>query len=188
MDPLIMGVITLVVVVAAYFILSRKRSSGGAPSTGSWNSFSSPDGVFSLNYPSEWLTRERISGPLSPGSAFVALNPSGTIMLEAFLLKTNTLKFYAGMWEEDQRGVHPDTRVLSTEAVPLGGGREGLRLTLTYTEGTIAGTTQPFTTDYFLLDAGSQVLSLNFKVLSSQYDGMRGMFEAVARSVRPGRG
>jgi hypothetical protein len=179
-----LGLIALVVVVLAYVLLSRKR----VPSTESWKSFSSPDGAFSLDCPSEWLTRERISGPVSPGAAFVALNPSGTMMLEAFLLKANTLKFYAGMWEEDLRGVHPDTRVLSTAAVPLEGGREALRLTLTYTEGTIAGTTRPFTTDFFLMEAGAQVLSLNFKVLSSQYDGMRGTFEAVARSVRPGRG
>ncbi len=183
-----MGVIGLVVVVAAYCILSRKRGPGAAPATGSWRPFSSPDGVFSLTYPPEWLTRERISGPLSPGSAFAAMDPSGTMLLEAFLLKPNTLEFYAGMWEEDQRGVHPDTRVLATAAVPLEGGREGLRLTLAYTEGTIAGTAQPFTTDYFLIDAGSHILSLNFKVLSSKHEWMRGTFEGIARSVRLGRG
>lgn len=183
MDPIILGLLVLAAVVAAYVLLSRKR----VPSTGSWRSFSSPDGSFALSYPPEWLTRERISGPVSPGAAFVALDPSGTMMLEAFLLKPNTLRFYAGMWEEDQRGVHPDTRVLSTAAVPLEGGREALRLTLTYTEGTIAGSPQPFTTDYFLMEAGSQVLSLNFKVLSSQYGKMQGTFEAVARSVRAGR-
>jgi hypothetical protein len=106
------------------------------------------------------------------------------MLLEAFLLQANTLKFYAQMWEEDQKDVHPDTRILATTPVPLEGGREGLRLTLSYSEGTIAGTTRPFTSDYFLIDAGSNVLSLNFKVLASMYDRMQGTFEAVARSVR----
>ena len=188
MNPILLGALGIAVVAGAYWALSRKHDSGGAPSTRSWRSFSSPDGVFSLAQPSEWLTRERIDGPLSPGSAFAAMDPTGCMLLEAFLLQANTLKFYARMWEEDQKDVHPDTRILATAPIPLEGGREGLRLTLSYSEGTIAGTTQPFTTDYFLIDAGSNVLSLNFKVLASMYDRMQGTFEAVARSVRVTRG
>ncbi len=188
MDPILLGALGLAVVVVAYWALSRKRDSGGAPSRRSWRSYSSPDGIFSLDHPSEWLTRERIEGPLSPGSAFAAMDRTGCMLLEAFLLQANILRFYAQMWEKDQKEVHPDTRILATSPVPLEGGREGLRLTLSYSEGTMAGTSQPFTTDYFLIDAGSNVLSLNFKVLASRYERMRGTFEAVARSVRLRRG
>ena len=192
MDPILLGAMGLAVVAGAYWTLSRRRDPAAdlksrAGTSGSRRSFASPDGAFSLAYPAEWLTRERIDGPLSPGSAFVAMDRAGCMLLEAFLLGPNTLEFYAQMWASDQKDVHPDTRVLATTPFPLEGGREALRLTLTYTEGTIAGTSHPFTTDYFLIDAGSRVLSLNFKVLASRHDAMRETFEAVARSVRARR-
>lgn len=49
-----------------------------------------------------------------------------------------------------------------------------------------AGSRAEFTTDYYLVDAGPRVLSLNFKVLTARYPEREPVFAGVVDSLAIG--
>ena len=178
-----------VVVVGLIYWFARRARAGKSPelsqrSGDTWARFASPTGGFSLDYPGDWLTREQINGPISQDSSFVAVDPTGETLFEVFSLVPKPLPFYVAVTERDQKADHHDTTIIASTPFTLESAKECLRITLTYTEPTIRGTEESFTSDYYLINTGSAVLSLNFKVLSAKYQRLRATFETVARKVR----
>lgn len=147
--------------------------------------WSDPRG-FSLELPDDWGTGEQVerARSLSQGSTLIAAAPEGDLLFELYVLKPNPLKLYADLYQKNAREHHLETRVVGTGIYELGSGHRCLRLTLTSLERLVEGSRAEFTTDYYLIDAGVRVLSLNFKVLTSHYAGREPVFAKVAGSLR----
>ena len=146
--------------------------------------WSDPRG-FALELPVEWGTGEQVARAetLSKGAALIAAAPEGDILFELFVLKPNPLKLYAELYQKNAREHHLDTRVVGTGVYELDNGHRCLRLTLTSIERLVEGSRAEFTTDYYLIDAGARVLSLNFKVLTSHYADREPAFARVVDSL-----
>lgn len=147
-------------------------------------SWSDPRG-FSLEFPIKWGTGDRVerAQSLSHGAALIAAAPEGDLLFELYVLKPNALKLYGDLYQKNAREHHLETRVVGTGVYELDGGQRCLRLTLTSIERLVAGGRAEFTTDYYIIDAGTRVLSLNFKVLTAHYADREPVFARVVDSL-----
>lgn len=153
-------------------------------SAGEVRSWSDPRG-FSLELPVEWGTGAQVerAKSLSQGAALIAAAPEGDLLFELYVLKPNPLKLYAELYQRNAREHHLENRVVGTGVYELGNGHRCLRVTLTCIERLVEGSRAEFTTDYYLVDAGARVLSLNFKVLTSHYPDREPVFARVVDSL-----
>jgi hypothetical protein len=147
--------------------------------------WSDPRG-FGLELPEDWGMGDEVQRPKSigQGAALVAAAREGDLLFELYVLKPNPLKLYADLYQENSRRHHLEVRVMGTGVYELDSGHRCLRLTLTDIERMTEGSRTEFTTDYYLVDFGVRVLSLNFKVLTSHYAEREPLFAAVVDSLR----
>ncbi|MCX5787676.1 MAG: hypothetical protein NTX64_04075 [Elusimicrobia bacterium] len=147
--------------------------------------WSDPRG-FGLELPGSWGTGAEVHRPesIGQGAALVAAAPEGDLLFELYSLKPNPLKLYADLYQENARRYHLEVRVMGTGVYELDSGHRCLRLTLTDIERMVEGSRSEFTTDYYLIDFGERVLSLNFKVITSRYAEREPLFAAVVDSLR----
>ena len=147
--------------------------------------WSDPRG-FGLGLPGDWGTGDQVQRPknIGQGAALVAAAPEGDILFELYVLKTNPLKLYADLYQRNARSHHLEVRVMGTGVYELDSGQRCLRLTLTDIERTAEGSRSEFTTDYYLVDLGARVLSLNFKVITSRYAQREQVFAGIVDSLR----
>ncbi|MBI4423889.1 MAG: hypothetical protein HY554_09185 [Elusimicrobia bacterium] len=149
-----------------------------------WTTWSDQRG-FSLALPDTWGTGEQVegSGRLGAGATLIAAAPESDLLFELYVLKANPLKLYADLYQENALRHHVQVRVMGTGVYELDSGHRCLRLTLTGIERTVDGEGAEFTTDYYLVDAGPRVLSLNFKVLTPRYAQREGLFSQIVDSL-----
>ena len=147
--------------------------------------FRDPRKHFSLRYPSDWATGDSVVLPqgAGQGASFIGASPDGEALLEVYSLKANPLKLYAELYQDASRRKNAGTRVVGTGPFELASGQRCVRVTLTAIEPTIRASHAEFTTDYFLVDAGVRVLSLNFKTLTSRFSHWEPVFDKVVRSL-----
>ena len=141
---------------------------------------------FTLSYPAAWVTREHIKEAdlLSHGAVFMAASPEGDLLFEVYSLKLNPLRLYLDLYQDLSRKQHRNTRVVGQSSYPLASGQHCVRITITDIERTVLSTSAEFTTDYFLIDAGTKVLSLNFKVLTSNYPAYEARFRRIVEDLK----
>lgn len=141
---------------------------------------------FGLELPAEWGTGEQVerAQSLSQGATLIAAAPEGDLLFELFVLKPNPLKLYAELYQQNARKHHLEVRVVGTGVYELESGHRCLRLTLTCIERLVEGSRAEFTTDYYLVDAGNRILSLNFKVLTARYNEREHVFARVVDSLQ----
>lgn len=152
-----------------------------------YKAWSDPRGI-SLELPGEWGTGDEVqrARSLSQGAALIAAAPEGDLLFELYVLKSNPLKLYADLYQANAKKHHLEVRVVGTGVYELETGHRCLRLTLTCIERLVEGSRAEFTTDYYLVDAGERVLSLNFKVLTVRYAVREPAFSRIVDSLRLG--